>query len=50
LYTKCIIEIFRRIEEIAFRKGFIDRDRLEALAEPLSKDEYGEYLLRIAGS
>ena len=38
------------VEEIAFHKGFIDRDRLEALAEPLSKNEYGEYLLRIAGS
>lgn len=38
------------VEEIAFRKGFIDRARLEALAEPLSKNEYGEYLLRIAGS
>ena len=37
------------VEEIAFRKGFIDRARLEALAEPLSKNEYGEYLLRIAG-
>ena len=36
------------VEEIAFRKGFIDRGRLEALAEPLSKNEYGEYLLRVA--
>ena len=36
------------IEEIAYRKGFIDRARLEALAEPLSKNEYGEYLLRVA--
>ncbi len=36
------------VEEIAFHKGFIDRARLEALAEPLSKNEYGEYLLRIA--
>jgi glucose-1-phosphate thymidylyltransferase len=36
------------VEEIAFRKGFIDRDRLEALAEPLSKNEYGEYLRRVA--
>ncbi len=36
------------VEEIAFRKGFIDRARLEALAEPLSKNEYGEYLLRVA--
>jgi glucose-1-phosphate thymidylyltransferase len=38
------------VEEIAFHKGYIDRARLEALAEPLSKNEYGEYLLRIAGS
>ncbi len=38
------------VEEIAFRKGFIDRDQLKALAEPLSKNEYGEYLLRVAGS
>jgi glucose-1-phosphate thymidylyltransferase len=36
------------VEEIAFRKGFIDRDQLKALAEPLSKNEYGEYLLRVA--
>ncbi len=36
------------IEEIAYRKGFIDRDQLEALAEPLAKNEYGEYLLRVA--
>ena len=36
------------IEEIAYRKGFIDREQLEALAEPLSKNEYGEYLLRVA--
>ncbi|MCH7542069.1 MAG: glucose-1-phosphate thymidylyltransferase RfbA [Proteobacteria bacterium] len=38
------------VEEIAFHKGFIDRARLEALAEPLSKNEYGEYLLRVARS
>ncbi len=36
------------IEEIAYRKGFIDRAQLEALAESLSKNEYGEYLLRVA--
>ena len=36
------------IEEIAYRKGFIDRAWLEALAEPLAKNEYGEYLLRVA--
>jgi glucose-1-phosphate thymidylyltransferase len=36
------------VEEIAFRKGLIDAARLEALAEPLIKNQYGEYLLRIA--
>ena len=36
------------VEEIAFRKEFIGRDQLEALAEPLAKSEYGEYLLRVA--
>ncbi len=36
------------IDEIAYRNGFIDRARLEALAEPLAKNEYGEYLLRVA--
>jgi len=32
-------------EEIAYRKGWIDAGRLEALAEPLRKGGYGEYLL-----
>jgi glucose-1-phosphate thymidylyltransferase len=36
------------VEEIAFRKGLIDAAQLERLAEPLSKNQYGEYLLRIA--
>jgi glucose-1-phosphate thymidylyltransferase len=35
-------------EEIAFRKGFIDSRQLAALAEPLSKTEYGSYLQKIA--
>ena len=35
-------------EEIAFRRGFIDRGALEALAKPLAKTAYGEYLLRLA--
>ena len=34
-------------EEIAFRKGYISADQLEALARPLSKNGYGQYLLRI---
>jgi glucose-1-phosphate thymidylyltransferase len=36
-------------EEIAFRSGFIDREQLKKLAEPLKKNQYGQYLLRLAG-
>lgn len=36
------------IEEVAFRMGFIDRDGLRALSNPLLKSEYGRYLLRVA--
>jgi glucose-1-phosphate thymidylyltransferase len=35
------------IEEIAYQMGFISRDDLIALAEPLKKSGYGEYLLSI---
>ncbi len=34
-------------EEIAWRQGWIDRSQLEALARPLAKSGYGEYLLRV---
>jgi len=34
-------------EEIAFRLGYIDADQLEALAVPLSKSDYGQYLMDI---
>lgn len=36
------------LEEIAYRKGYITREQLIALAEPLSKNDYGKYLLRLA--
>ena len=36
------------LEEIAFRKGYITREQLIHLAEPLKKNEYGQYLLRLA--
>ena len=36
------------IEEVAFRMGFIDSGALRALAAPLSKSEYGQYLLELA--
>ncbi len=35
------------VEEIAFRMGFIDAVQLARLAEPLKKNGYGQYLLRI---
>jgi glucose-1-phosphate thymidylyltransferase len=34
-------------EEIAFRKGYIDAAALEALAAPLKKNGYGQYLLQV---
>ena len=36
------------IEEIAYKRGFIDRDQLLKLAEPLMKTEYGHYLVDVA--
>ena len=41
MYISCI-------EEIAFRRGFIDRDQLLKLAEPLMKTPYGQYLVDVA--
>mgnify|MGYP001571770829 CR=1 FL=1 len=36
------------IEEIAFFKGFINKEQLLKLAEPLKKNQYGEYLIKLA--
>jgi len=36
------------IEEIAYEKGFINKSQLLKLAEPLSKNQYGQYILRRA--
>ncbi len=36
-------------EEVAFHMGYIDADALRRLAEPLRKNEYGRYLLAVAG-
>lgn len=41
MYVSCI-------EEIAYRRGFIDREQLLALAQPLLKTAYGQYLVDIA--
>lgn len=41
LYISCI-------EEIAYKRGFIDVEQLKKLAEPLLKTEYGQYLMEIA--
>jgi glucose-1-phosphate thymidylyltransferase len=35
------------LEEVAWRMKFIDDSQLEQLAEPMKKNEYGQYLLRI---
>lgn len=40
LYIACL-------EEIAYKKGFIDKDMLNALAEPMIKTEYGQYLMSL---
>lgn len=41
MYVSCI-------EEIAYRRGFIDKQQLLKLAQPLSKTEYGQYLIKVA--
>ena len=41
LYISCI-------EEIAYKRGFIDEKQLKKLAEPLMKTEYGKYLIEVA--
>lgn len=35
------------VEEIAYKLGYIDREQLSGLIEPLSKNDYGRYLQRI---
>ncbi|MBK9058679.1 MAG: glucose-1-phosphate thymidylyltransferase RfbA [Flavobacteriales bacterium] len=37
------------IEEVAFKKGWIDAEQLKAVATPLVKSGYGEYLLKLIG-
>lgn len=41
LYISCI-------EEIAYKRGFIDREQLLKLAEPLMKTDYGKYMVEVA--
>ncbi len=37
------------IEEVAYKRGYITADQLRAVAEPLVKSGYGEYLLKLIG-
>ncbi len=36
------------LEEIAFRKGYITKEQLLKLAQPLAKNQYGQYLIKVA--
>lgn len=38
------------LEEVAYRRGFIDAQQLRTIAEPMKNNEYGQYLLRLADS
>lgn len=35
------------LEEIAYRRGWIDKEKLEQLAQPMLKNEYGQYLMQL---
>jgi glucose-1-phosphate thymidylyltransferase len=35
------------LEGIAYRRGWIDEDKMRSLAEPMIKNQYGQYLLRV---
>ena len=41
MYVSCI-------EEIAYKRGFIDKEQLLKLAEPLMKTDYGKYLVEVS--
>lgn len=36
------------LEEIAFRRGFIDNEQLKRIAQPMKSNEYGQYLIKLA--
>ena len=36
------------LEEISFRKGYISKEKILELAKPLSKNQYGQYLIKVA--
>lgn len=36
------------LEEIAYKRGWIDTERLKEVAQPMQKNDYGKYLLRLA--
>lgn len=35
------------LEGIAYRKGWIDKEKIESLAQPMLKNQYGKYLLKV---
>ncbi len=38
------------LEEVAYRMGWIDREQLLRLAEPMKKNQYGQYLIKLANN
>ncbi|MBA7712233.1 Glucose-1-phosphate thymidylyltransferase 1 [subsurface metagenome] len=38
------------LEEIAFKRGYIDKKQLLKLAKPLEKNQYGQYLIKLANN
>ena len=55
LYASNYVEDFQKrqgeyiacLEEIAYKKGYIDKEKLLELSKPLIKSEYGQYLLKV---
>ena len=55
LYSSTFVEVIEKrqglkvacLEAIAYRKGWISEERMRELAEPMKKNQYGQYLLQV---
>ena len=48
LYREILAEYISCIEEIAYKRGFISKEQLVELAQPLLKTAYGQYLIEVS--